>query len=191
MARRRRPEAEAEIMSRYQEWTRRSFSISLGFGELWGDLSEHPAVPRLQALARTHGRPVDESEIAYRITRSFMLDVIHAAGGIEYTVEKLLAALNAVQQWSNEHALPSPDMPELEVSPERWDVSFEVSNLVVWARTLVERLESKTRKRGIEVKIGLLPALADGDLKDGVQRFHDQLARWVEAESYHRGNQMG
>lgn len=155
-------------MSRYQEWTRRSFSISLGFGELWGDLSEHPAVPRLQALARTHGRPVDESEIAYRITRSFMLDVIHAAGGTEYTVEKLLAALNAVQQWSNEHALPSPDMPELEVSPERWDVSFEVSNLVVWARTLVERLESKTRKRGIEVKIGLLPALADGDLKDGV-----------------------
>jgi hypothetical protein len=91
-------------MPRYEEWTHRSFRISLGFGELWGDVSEHPAVPRLQALARTHGRTVDESGIAYRITRSLMLDVIHAAGGIEYTVEKLLAALYAIQQWSNEHA---------------------------------------------------------------------------------------
>lgn len=71
--------------------------------------------------------------------------------------------------------------------PERWDVSFEVSNLVVWARTLVERLESRTRVGRVEVKVGLLPTLADGDLKDQVKQFHDELARWVEAESYLAG----
>jgi hypothetical protein len=76
---------------------------------------------------------------------------------------------------------------EISVSAERWDVSFEVSNLVVWARTLVERLETKTRVGGVEVKIGLLPALADSDRKDQVQRFHDELAGWVEAEGYLAG----
>lgn len=172
-------------MPRYEEWTRRSFRLSLGFGELWGDMAEHPAVPRLQALARTHGGAVDASSIAYRITRSLLLDVIHAAGGIEYTVEKLLAALDAVQQWSNEQTFPGPDVPEYEVSPERWDVSFEVGNLVVWPRTLVERLE--TTVPGSGVRIGLLPALADGSLKDQVQRFHGELAGWVKAESYLAG----
>jgi hypothetical protein len=39
---------------------------------------------------------------------------------------------------------------EISVSAERWDVSFEVSNLVVWARTLVERLDTKTREGGVE-----------------------------------------
>ena len=58
---------------------------------------------------------------------------------------------------------------------------------MVWARTLLERLETKSRVGGVEVKIGLLPALADSDRKDQVQRFRDELAGWVEAEGYLAG----
>jgi hypothetical protein len=58
---------------------------------------------------------------------------------------------------------------------------------VVWARTLVERLETKTKDRGIEVKIGLLPALAGGDLKNQVKGFRDELDHWVKAESHLAG----
>jgi hypothetical protein len=44
---------------------------------------------------------------------------------------------------------------------------------VVWARTLVERLE--TMVPGTTMKIGLPPALAEDDLKERVQRFHNAL----------------
>jgi len=174
-------------MQRCIEWTRRYGTGApggLGFGvELWADVSAHPAAARLQALARAHGWNLDADDITYRITRPLLLDVIHAACGIEYTVEKLLAAIDAVQRWVDDDPLPDSEAAEeiIGVSAEHWDVSYEVSNLVVWARTLVERLETKTRVGGVEVRIGLLPALADSDRKDQVQRFHNELAGWVEA----------
>jgi hypothetical protein len=175
-------------MTHYREWTRRYLNGQLGIGsELWADVSAHPAAARLEALERAHGRSPDASSIAFSITRSLLLDVIHAAGGIEYTVEKLLIALDVVQQWADDHV--SQPRQSLEygswVSAERWDVSFEVSNLVVWARTLVERLEAKAP--GSDVRIGLLPALTDGDLKDQVKGFRDELIRWVEAEGWLAG----
>lgn len=175
-------------MQRCSEWTRRygeGAPVGLGFGaELWADVSAHPAAARLEALARTHGKSVD---VTYRITDPLLMDVIHTACGIEYTVEKLLAAIDVVQQWSDEHPLPGPEPPDEYGVASHWDASFEVTNLLVWARTLVERLESETRQRGVKVKIGLLPALADGDLKDQVQRFHDELAGWVKAEGFLAG----
>jgi hypothetical protein len=175
-------------MTRYNEWTRRYLLGGLAMGsELWANVSGHPAVERLEAIAQTRGRSIDADDFADRITRPLLLAVIHAAGGIEYTVENLIAALDVVQQRADEHGPPAPEPPKFGElwGPERWDVSFEVSNLVVWARTLVERLKSKDKVRGMEV--GLLPALAEGDLKDQVRRFHDELAHWVEAESYLAG----
>jgi hypothetical protein len=58
-------------------------------GRTVGDVSAHPAAARLQALAQTYGRSLDADGIAYRITGPLLLDVIHAACGIEYTVEKV------------------------------------------------------------------------------------------------------
>ena len=179
-------------MQRCIEWTYRYGTGApggLGFGaELWADVSAHPAAARLHELARTQGRNLDADDITYRITRPLLLDVIHAACAIEYTVDRLLAAIDAVQRWVDDQRWPDPESAdEISVSAEHWAVSFEVSNLVVWARTLVERLETKTRLGGVEMKIGLLPALADGDRKDQVQRFHDELAGWVEAEGYLAG----
>jgi hypothetical protein len=178
-------------VTRYLEWPRRVLNGQLGVGsELWADVSAHPAAARLEAVAQSHGRTVDPDEIAYHITRSLLLDVIHAAGGVEYTVERLLSALHEVQQWTDGwvDVLPPPDREPPEegswVGAGRWDVSFEVSNLLVWARTLGERLENKINQGGVEVKIGLLPALAQGDLKHQVARFHDELARWLRAEGY-------
>ena len=153
--------------------------------ELWADVSARPAAARLHALAQAQGQSLDAAGTKYRITQPLLLDVIHAACGVEYTVEKLLAGIDVVQRWSDEHPWVGPGPPEYGVNPERWDVSFEVSNLLVWARTLVERLETKVPGTGM--RIGLLPALADGDLKDQVQRFHGELAGWVEAEGHLAG----
>ena len=175
-------------MPRYHEWMRRTMARGprIGHGpELWADLSAHPAVPRLQSVAQAHGRSLDSSDATYYLTRSLLLDVIHAASGIEYSVEKLLDALDVVQQWSDANPWEGSAPAEYEVAPERWDVSFEVSNLVVWARILRDRLQ--TDVRGKDMKIGLLPALAEGDLKDQVQGFYDELANWVEAETYLAG----
>jgi hypothetical protein len=173
-------------MARYHEWVRRSAVVGLGFGgELWGDVSAHPAAARLEAIPRAHLERFDDRGITFRITRPLLLDVIHAAGGVEYTVEKLLAALEVVQQWTDERSVPG-EPSEYDVVPELWDVSFEVSNLVVWARTLNKRLQDDSREE-VRTKIGLLPALADGDLKDQVKRFREQLDSWTKAESWLAG----
>jgi hypothetical protein len=176
-------------MTRYQEWTRRCLLGQLGAGvELWADVSAHPAAGRLEALAKARRRSIDSDDIADYITRSLLLDVIHAAGGIEYTVEKLVAALDVVQRQADEYYSSTPQAQGKGLwGPERWDVSFEVSNLVVWARTLLERLESKIDEGGNKVKVGLLPALAEGDLKNEVSRFRDELDRWVRAERHLAG----
>jgi hypothetical protein len=93
----------------------------LGFGaELWADVTAHPAAARLQALAQAYGRSLDAAGMKYRITQPLLLDVIHAACGVEYTVEKLLAAIDVVQRWSDEHPWVGPGPPEYGVVPERW-----------------------------------------------------------------------
>jgi hypothetical protein len=56
---------------------------------------------------------------------------------------------------------------------------------MVWARMLRDRLMHETRDdEQVKVKVGLLPALNEqqGDLKKQVQRFRDQLDRWIRAE---------
>jgi hypothetical protein len=74
-------------MQRCGEWTRRyGFGApgGLGYGaELWADVSAHPAATRLQAPAQTYRRSLDAGDITYRITQPLLLDVIHAACGIE------------------------------------------------------------------------------------------------------------
>lgn len=174
------------VTVRYQEWIRRYAVGTLDFGaEVWADLSTHPAAARLEARARASGRTVDADDITYMIVRPLVLSVIHAAGGVEYTVEKLIAALDVVQQQADEYHSSTPQVRGRGFwGPERWDVSFEVSNLVVWARTLLERLESRKWEDRREVRVGLLVALADGDRKEQVQRFRDRLHGWVKAESY-------
>src|SRR5512132_934580 len=100
-------------MQRCIEWTHRYGTGSpggLGFGaELWADVSAHPAAARIQALARTHQWNLDANDITYRITRPLLLDVIHAACGIEYTVERLLAAIDEVQRWLDDNPWQDPE----------------------------------------------------------------------------------
>jgi hypothetical protein len=174
------------VTVRYQEWMRRYAAARLDSGaEVWADLSTHPTAARLEARAQASGRTVDADEISYVIARPLMLSVIHAAGGVEYTVQKLIAALDLVQQQADEYYSATPQARGKGLwALAHWDVSFEVSNLVVWARTLLERLDSRKWENGREVKVGLLVALAEGERKQQVQRFRDRLYGWVKAERY-------
>jgi len=166
-------------MTRYQEWMRRYVLGQLGIGdELWADMATHPAAAKLKAIAQDRGRGIDPGDIKYWITRPLLLGVIHAAGGVEYTVEKLVAALDAEQQEASAYYAAAPESSsEIALwSPARWDISFEASNLVVWVRTLRERVQSRTDK------VGLLPALAKSELKNQVERHFSEFNSRIHPE---------
>jgi len=97
-------------MTRYQEWMRRYVLGHLGTGdELWADLPTHPATAKLRAIAQARGQKIDPDEIKYRITRGLLLGVIHAAGGVEYIVENLVAALDAEQREAARYPAAAPE----------------------------------------------------------------------------------
>jgi hypothetical protein len=166
-------------MTRYQDWMRRYALGQLGVGfELWADTSAHRAAAKLRAIEQARGRRIDSDEIKYRITGPLLPGVIHAAGGVEYTIEKLVAALDAEQQEASAYPAAAPESSS-EVAlwaPARGDISFELSNLVVWVRTLRERVKSRNGK------VGLLPALAKGSLKDQVERHFNEFDSRIHPE---------
>lgn len=87
-----------------------SSGATLGFyGETWADISDHPA----------SGWFVERGiEPEFRLTHNLLRDVLHAAGGVEYVVEKIDAALQVAQDWVDENVtVPGPDeWPEFGVS---------------------------------------------------------------------------
>src|SRR5437868_6303712 len=93
-------------MVRYYEWLRQSVSsvegVSIGFpDELWRVIPSHPAN---EWIRKTTG-PADEADIGYYTSRTLLDDVLHAAGAVEYTVEKIEMACERVQAYSAEHGI--------------------------------------------------------------------------------------
>jgi hypothetical protein len=142
---------------RLYDWFRRSVPLA-PFGELWGPTLDHPANARLREL----GREPDES--GYHIVRNLLHNVIHAAGAIEHTVEKIEAGLDADQAWLAEHGKdwkPPEGVPTSVTGPHRDEVQYEFSNLLFWIKALQERLMTQVRDDdGAWHDVGLLPALA-------------------------------
>lgn len=136
----------------------RSMAI-VAFSELWNSTAAHPANQRLRA----HGREPDDPD--HYVVRGLIRNVIHAAGAVEYTVEKLEAAIDADEAWLNEFAPEKQprEHPVGIVGPNRDVAHYEFANLLFWLKALQERI--KTKLPGHPRRDwGLLPALASGEV---------------------------
>jgi hypothetical protein len=190
----------ADSMLRHRDWLNR-YRQGHGFAwsELWADVRGHPDYPAWQQLARRRGLAPDEELLGYHMTRGLILEVIHAAGGVERELAQVQAALEEAQAWTDQAALKFPrerERPLLGFSaaaPTLVDVSYAFVNLLMWARTLRERVERGWRP-GSSKKVGLLPALEPGLLQNRVAHALSTLddalaeARYLTNYALHAGS---
>jgi hypothetical protein len=159
------------------EWARRIHfgagrTVSLGFGaELWKwDASLYESADGIvAALSRTEG-PLDDGLILSHATGSLLDDVVDAAGGVENAHTRLHHAMGLVQEtvmrWSSTLGEMSDDAGLSDPSID--DAWYTIEELLVWARTLDERLGRRANDRRRYPPQGLIPALADGPRRDAV-----------------------
>jgi len=160
------------------EWTRRIHfgagrTVPLDFGaELWKwDASLYESTDGIvAALSRTEG-PLDDGLILSHATGSLLDDVVDAAGGVESAHARLHQAIVLVQEtvmrWSSTLGEMS-DGSEM-TDPSIDDAWYTVEELLVWARTLDDRLRRPANdKKKRYPDQGLIPALAEGPRRDAV-----------------------
>jgi hypothetical protein len=163
-------------LRRYHAWQRRMLmdggGPSLGlYGELWRDPLEHPAREQLERLAERSG--VADVSSRYFLTRTLLRDVLHAAGGVEYHAERVLAALDHTQRQQDKLAEKDPTygwrpgIEELRVSINE-SLAWDYPDLLTWLRTVEERICRRVPRS--DLRIGLLPAIGDPELRADVER---------------------
>jgi hypothetical protein len=154
-------------LERYYQWGRRLYNpvagLLLDFGsELWAPLRDHPAYDWVVAQSRTDSVERNDADIGYFLTRNLLANVVHAAGGIEYTVEKIKTAIRSAQASLDENPFPPGPVPELgrgfsDVPVDH--ANYEFLNLLAWTKSLEERLDRRV-PGSKTMRLGLLPALA-------------------------------
>lgn len=180
-------------MTRRAKWFLQYARGPLGFGsELWRPLHDHPRYVFVADGLRAAGREPDDDTIQYYLTRNLLLNVIHAAGGVEYTVEKIEAALDEVQRWAEEQVPrrasdePRPLHGDHVGHPSLLDAQYETANLLGWAKALQERLDRRdvTDPRGRR-RLGLIPTMApDHPTTRRVQELYATLKREALADRH-------
>src|SRR5215211_3304438 len=165
------------------EWSRRIHfgadqRVSLDWGvELWKwDTSRYESTDGIVAALSRSGRPLDEDFILYNATASLLDDVVDAAGGVERSHARLHRELALVQETYVRWCSTLGELPEgggmSDSSVE--DAWYTVEELLVWARTLDDRLRRPAKNKPYPDQ-GLIPALADGPRRDAVIRARDRL----------------
>lgn len=166
---------------RYQErlngWFHRlHFPRITFYAELWREPTEDPS---LTALAEKYGRDRALQEVT--MLQTHLLDeVVYAASGLLYTLERIESLLAALQEYVDEHVRPLADgepWPEYGFGvahPLVVEASFELANFLSWLRTIDERLDRAYLPRS-KAREGLLPGLADRPVRAQVQALVDEF----------------
>jgi hypothetical protein len=166
------PPANVAVLTKYEIWMRRVRREQLGaWDENWTDLTSTDQYAAWRQLAEARGVGAD---VPGYLTRSLLSEVLYAAGGVERELGQLRKALAEVQQLAGEAtARPAPAAVEQPIvgsygaAPPVRDASYSFINLLSWARATVERTDRRYKSRSKE-RAGLLPALAEGQLRDSV-----------------------
>ena len=130
------------------------------------------------APAKTRAAPAETRAAAANVqrylARSLLAEVVYAAGGVERELGRLRKALADVPKSASEAAIrpAHPREERLKVGsygadPAIREASYSFVNLLSWARATVERTDRRYRP-GSPERAGLLPALAEGPLRDSV-----------------------
>src|SRR5712691_3711239 len=94
-------------LERYGEWIRRCLGGRLGFGdELWAFPPNYPTIVRLRKVMQKQGRNPDLEDLTYYASRDLIVEVIEAAGAVEYAVQRLEAAAAEAQKWVIDNTPP-------------------------------------------------------------------------------------
>jgi hypothetical protein len=165
------------------EWSRRIHfgvgrTVSLDWGaELWKwDISRYESASGIAAALRRAGHAFDDDEIVFHATHTLVPDVVDAAGGVERSHARLHQAMALMQdkyvEWRSQFGDGDFDGMSDSSVEDAW---YTVEELLVWARTLDDRL----RRRALDWRRypdqGLIPALADGPRRNAVIRARDRL----------------
>jgi hypothetical protein len=105
--------------------------MGLGWGaELWNPVTEHPAYDLKAEELVVAGWVPEEPNVRLFLTEGLLGEVIHAAGAIEYTVEKIEALADAAQASYvlSSHAPPMLNIPSLASSPHSARLTTPTSN---------------------------------------------------------------
>jgi hypothetical protein len=182
----------------YDRWLRcRMYQLDF-WGELWKIPPGHPDAAGWAGLAADRGvAAFDDADLKHRITRGLLPEVIHAAGGVELAVARIREALIEAQLWSDQ-VTPKPTGPNAHfAAPTLAEAGFAFTELVVWTRTLFERVSRRervtvtrssrwflrkvprfrTRAKPKAMEVGLLPSLANSPLRDSVRAAFLTLAK--------------
>lgn len=184
---------------RYQQWTGRYIGERLGFGdELWDFPPDYPGFAELRRR-RNLGRSADDHDLVYYASSTLILDIIEAAGAVEYAVMKLEAAAAEAQQWVLDN-LPAlqpevtrPQYGSWAGAPSVRPAYLEFNSVVVWVRGIQDRMDRGAgasalsrvlrripivrRRVPRRTRAGLINVLARGSLKDEVRRAHRAFRR--------------
>jgi hypothetical protein len=126
---------------------------------------------------RRTGHLFDDDLIVFHATHTLLLDVVDAAGGVERSHERLHQAMARVHETYAKWRSQSSELGDVEgmADPSIEDAWYAVEELLVWARTLDDRLQRRALDRQRFPDQGLIPALADGSRRDAVIGARDRL----------------
>jgi hypothetical protein len=178
------------------EWFRRvrfpDCLVPLDFGkELWKcDLSRYESVDAIIAAAKRADRPFDDDSVLYQATSSLLFDVVDAAGGVEYANVRLHECIERAHNTYTSLFTAHGEAPGPHYMINMEEAWYTVEELVVWARTLDDRLKRDGGKERPDQ--GLIPALADGPRREAVITARSRLlasglqeARWLSGLNLH------
>jgi hypothetical protein len=144
----------------------------LDFGaELWKwDASLYESGDGIRAALKRSNHATDDESVLFEATHTLVLDVVDAAGGVEQAHQRLQKGIEtaheAMAHWSSSTGGLKEDThisdPTVEAA---W---YSLEELLVWARTLDDRLKRPPKNRIYTSDQGLIPALTDGPRRDAV-----------------------
>ena len=196
------PLTNVAVLTQYDMWMRRVEREQLGTRDgTWAEVSSTPQYATWRRLAEARGAGDD---VPRYMTHSLLSEVIFAAGGVEREFQQLCQALADARRSAGEatpHSSPSPGpviapgqgLPRsYGTAPPMREASYCFVDLLGWARSTVERTDRPYRP-GSSERAGLIPALAPGQLRDGVEAALRQLraalrdSRFLAGYALHAG----
>ncbi|MEU4536202.1 hypothetical protein AB0G15_15190 [Streptosporangium sp. NPDC023825] len=166
-----------------QEWLKRinfgeGRDVPLDFGvELWKQgLFRYETKDGIVAVLDRLGRPHDPERIMFEVTRSLLDDVVDAAGGVERAYNRLYQAMEASREYWDRWKLRELAVPEPGIiDPRLEDAWYALEELLIWARSMDDRLCRRSVIEGYKADQGLVPALEDGPRREAVLKARMRL----------------